>query len=194
MPNDASHSIPQGPRPDWNLPDIVDIRIQRVQFEPPKLRNFKSALADYKEAIEFLVRTNGPIPARALSPALFIGDVRVIENQQMGENLYRFLAFEPQRLEPGTPIGWGWLDSPREQLLITKFPYEGGPEGDTEPSGKKPPEDTGPKSGDKLTQEKSQSKAPTTKPRTRSRKEGSNTSEGSLPSSVLLPNTGLAKS
>jgi hypothetical protein len=160
MATDASSRIPQGPRPDWDLPEVLDIKIQRIEFEPPKHRNFTSALAEYREAVEFLVQTNGPIPARALSPALFIGDVRVIESQQVGENLYRFLAFEPQRLEPGTSIGWGWLDSPTEQLQITKFPYEGGPEGDTGPSQKGPPKKGGPESSAKSTQRRRRSTKP----------------------------------
>ena len=138
MSNDASYRISEGPRPDWDLPDVVDIQIRQVQFEPPKHSNFKSALSEYRQAVEFLVRTSGPIPARALSPALFIGDVQVIESQQVGENLYRFLSFEPQRLESGSPIGWGWLNSPREERQLTKFPYEGSPGGDTPPAGRKP--------------------------------------------------------
>jgi hypothetical protein len=137
MSADSSYRISEGPRPEWDLPDILDIKIQRIQYEPPQHRNFKSSLSDYRESVEFLVRTNGPIPARALSPALFIGDIRVIENQQVGENLYRFLAFEPQRLEPGLPIGWGWLNTPREQLQITGFPFEGGPGGGSKPARKR---------------------------------------------------------
>ncbi|MEO8286559.1 MAG: hypothetical protein ABI670_09005 [Chloroflexota bacterium] len=139
MSNDASYPISEGPRPDWDLPDVVDIQIRKVQFEAPQHRNFRSALSEYRQAVEFLVRTSGPVPARALSPALFIGDVQVIENQQIGENLYRFLAFEPQRLEPGSPIGWGWLNSPREQRQLTNFPYEGSPGSDKKPASKKPP-------------------------------------------------------
>ncbi len=73
MPIDVTQPILVEPRPEWNLPEVIDIQIRRVPFEPPKLRNFKSALADYKEAVEFLVRTSGPIPARALGAALFVG-------------------------------------------------------------------------------------------------------------------------
>jgi hypothetical protein len=124
MSQDASQPNSGGIRPEWNLPEIQDIRIRRIPFEPPKLRNFKSVLAEYKEAVEILVSTNGPIPARALGPALFIGDVQIIESQQVETNLYRFLAFDIEQLKPGAAIRWGWIDDHEEQRQRTKFRYE----------------------------------------------------------------------
>jgi hypothetical protein len=74
--------------------------------------------------VEFLVRTSGPIPARALGPALFVGDVQVAESHEAGENLYRFLAFDLERLKPRAPIAWGWLDAKRNERIRTKYKYE----------------------------------------------------------------------
>jgi hypothetical protein len=123
---DASQPTSTGLPPDWNLPKILDIRVQRIPFEPRKLRNFKSALTDFKEAVEFIVRTSGPIPARALGPALFIGDVPVIESEQMDENQYRFIAFDLARFKSGAPIYWGWMNTPKDQRKKTNFIYEEG--------------------------------------------------------------------
>jgi hypothetical protein len=124
MSTDSSQPIAEGPRPGWDLPSIRNIEIRRIPFEPRRPRNFESALADYEEAAEFRVRTSGPIPARALGPALFVGNVQVIESEQVEGDLYRFLAFDPDRLEPGAPIKWGWINAPEEEQRETEFRYE----------------------------------------------------------------------
>ncbi|MGH3145244.1 MAG: hypothetical protein ACRDTR_05530 [Rubrobacter sp.] len=123
MSTDSSQPLGQGPRPEWDLPEIRDIEIRRVPFEAFGLRNFESSLADHEEAVEFLVRTSGPIPARALGPALLVGDVQVIESEQVEEDRYRFLAFDPDRLQPEASIRWGWTNDPQEQLRETEFRY-----------------------------------------------------------------------
>jgi len=124
MTIDTTQPLSGGPRPEWDLPEILEIQIRRISFNATKPRNFKSVLAEYKEAVEFMVRTNGPIPARALGAALFVGDAQVIESQQKENNLYRFLAFDLDRLKPGAPISWGWINTPKEQRQRTKFRYE----------------------------------------------------------------------
>jgi hypothetical protein len=124
MSIDSTRPIPQGPRPEWDLPEILDVEIRRVRYDPPKLRNFESALAGYKEAVEFRVRTSGPIPARALGPALFVGEVQVVESQEVETNLYRFLAFDFERLESGAANIWGWINDPVELRQRTRFRYE----------------------------------------------------------------------
>ena len=124
MSIDSSQPMAEGPRPEWDLPEIRNIEIRRILFEPRRPRNFESALASYKEAAEFLVRTSGPIPARALGPALFVGDVQVVESEQVESDQYRFLAFDPDRLEPGAPISWGWINAPEQQRRETEFRYE----------------------------------------------------------------------
>ena len=44
MSIDATRPIPAAPPPEWALPRILDIRMRRVPYEPPKLHNFRSAL------------------------------------------------------------------------------------------------------------------------------------------------------
>ena len=124
MATDASRPIAGAPRPNWELPDIVDIKMSRVPFRPRQHKYFRSALAEHTEATEFLVRLTGPVPNRALGPALFVGETQVAECEAVGDNTYRFLAFDHQRLEPGAPIAWGWLDAPPEERKRTSYRFE----------------------------------------------------------------------
>jgi hypothetical protein len=124
MPVDAGQPLPAGPRPEWDLPDVLDIRVRRVPYERPRRRHFRSALPDAKEAIEFLVLTSRPIPARAQGPALFIGAEQVVQSSPVGYNQYRFLALRPERLKRGERIGWGWVDDPPKERKRTKYRYE----------------------------------------------------------------------
>ena len=126
MSVDRTQPIPTGPRPEWDLPEVLDIKVRRVPFKPRKLRNFGSALAEFNEAMEFLVRTTGPIPARALGPALFVGEVQVIESERVEPDLYRFLAFDIERLRDGEPISWGWITDLEEDRQRTRFYYKAG--------------------------------------------------------------------
>ena len=123
MFTDASQKLPDPSVPNLELPEVLDIQIRRIPFKAPKLRNFESKLSKYTEAVEFLVRTGGPIPVRALGPALYIGDVPVIDETKVEDTLYRFLAFEIDALEPGAPISWGWMKDPKELWKSTGFRY-----------------------------------------------------------------------
>jgi len=124
MTTDASKIEPEAPRPRWKLPKILDIRIARVPYQAPKFRHFKSVYAKYKEAIEFLVETDGSFPIRALSPVLFVGETPVVENEAVKEKVYRFLAFEFDKLEQEAPISLGWPGQPVELRQQTKFRYK----------------------------------------------------------------------
>jgi hypothetical protein len=124
MTTDSSKPITPGPRPDWRLPAIIGIEIRRIDYEPRRLRHFESALSRYKEVIEFIVQTDGPVPARALGPALFVAGEQVNECEQVADNTYRFLAFELERLEAGAPISWGWMSDPEEERQETSYRLE----------------------------------------------------------------------
>jgi hypothetical protein len=121
MSIDSSQPITQGPRPDWRLPNIVSIEARRIPYQPRRLRNFESVLSQYDQAVEFIVKTDGPIPARALGPALFVGEVQVAESEQLAENVYRFLGFELERLAVGAPVAWGWIGDPKERRQETEY-------------------------------------------------------------------------
>lgn len=63
---------------------------------------------EHKEAVELMVKTAGPIPERALSPVLIVGDVAVDDYEVAGQNLYRFYAFEVKQLREGAPMRLEW--------------------------------------------------------------------------------------
>jgi hypothetical protein len=123
MSIDFSQPLPADSRPSWDLPEIVEVKTMNVPFEPRQLRNFRSSLEAKTEAIEFQIRTASPVPIRALSPVLHIGSVVLTESEQIGENLYRFWAFEPHRLETEAPISLSWTNTPNEQLQESQFRY-----------------------------------------------------------------------
>lgn len=124
MSIDSSQPLAPGPRPEWRLPNIVEIEIRRIDYRPRERRNFESALSQYRDAIEFIVHTDGPIPARALGPALFVAGEQVSESEQLDEGLYRFLAFDFERLQSGAPIRWGWMNAPEEERQETEYRFE----------------------------------------------------------------------
>ena len=108
----------------WRLPQVIDIKIRKISYQPPRLRYFKSYLSNYTSAVEFKVKTNGLIPIRALSPVLYVGDVPVTEMEQLKENLYRFLAFQFDRLKEDAEIFMAWPGQPKEEWMNTKFRYK----------------------------------------------------------------------
>jgi|SRR5882672_1815082 len=123
MTNDTSNPR-RGVAPNWTLPEVLEIRMRRIRFEAPKRRNFRSKLEAYSEAVEFIVETSEPIPARAQSPALFVGETSVTEGRALSATRYRFLAFELQRLKPGAHIAFGWADDDARARKKTKFVFE----------------------------------------------------------------------
>lgn len=124
MSIDSSARIP--PRPPFSvvLPRVLGIVSRRVPFQAPELAHFKSRLARYHEAIEFIVETDGEVPTRNYGPALFIGEAEVHDSERLGKTTWRFLAFEPDRLQAGAPIDWGWMKDPREARVPTGFRYD----------------------------------------------------------------------
>jgi hypothetical protein len=109
---------------NFKLPQIENIEIKLIPYEAPKLRYFKSSFSKYSQAIEFLITTDAPIPVRALSPVLYIGEIPLAEGETIKENSYRFLAFEINELKDNTPIYFGWQGDRKEQLRKTKFVYK----------------------------------------------------------------------
>ena len=109
---------------NFKLPQIENIEIKLIPYEAPKLRCFKSSFSKYSQAIEFIITTDAPIPVRALSPVLYIGEIPLTEGETIKENLYRFLAFEINQLKDNTPIYFGWQGDRKEQLRKTKFVYK----------------------------------------------------------------------
>jgi hypothetical protein len=113
MQGDSESRLPEREGPDiWRLPPLVLVEMVRVRYAAPRRHVVKGKLVSHREGVEILVRTEEPIPIRALSPALFIGDEQVVENEAMGPSDYRFFVPDEKRLKAGAPIRLGWVDTP----------------------------------------------------------------------------------
>ena len=128
MTSDSGSLEPPGPprdwRPEWQLPRVVAVETQRVTPEPPRRRNFESALPRPEYAIEFLVETDAPVPVRAPGPVLHVGATPVTEVREDDPTHYRFLALQPDALEPGAPLRLGWSDQPPAEQQDIASRYE----------------------------------------------------------------------
>jgi hypothetical protein len=124
MISDSGSRPEQRPQADlWKLPYIQELTIRRIKYSPPETKYIKSPLARYNEAVEFTVTVDEPFQARAVTPILYVGDEPVTEALATDhKTVYRFLAFEFERLKEGAPISIGWPGQaePREK---TGFEY-----------------------------------------------------------------------
>jgi hypothetical protein len=122
MSTDAGERLPDAPRPDFTLPKVLDIQMRATRFEAPRHRNFRSALPS-GDGVEFIVKTDGPIPGRALGPALYIGDTVVTEVTEVGPNTYRFVAPVREGLKRDAPISLSWTGQLPTDVKSAAFRY-----------------------------------------------------------------------
>ncbi len=121
---DAGDRQPDAPRPDYSLSNLIQVDVSLVSVVAPRLRYVRSYLSHSAEGVELLVRTDGPLPIRALPPVLYVGDVAVVESAAVGERQFRFLALEPERLAAGAPIVLGWYGQAPHDRHEAAFRYE----------------------------------------------------------------------
>jgi hypothetical protein len=124
------------PADPWHLPTVISIEVKHANYDEP-LRRYVTAreVAEFSEAIEFEVATDGELPIRALPAVMFVGEVMVNDYEQIDRQHYVFRAFEPDSLPPGAAISLGWPGRP-DQTRETRFRYEPpleGPGGSREP-------------------------------------------------------------
>jgi hypothetical protein len=114
------------PHPDkslWRLPEVLSVETRHAVYREPRIYWAGTEDRRARQVVEFLVRTSTGLPIRALPPVLLVGDVPVGECRQEGKNLYRYFAYEPERLQPGAPISLGWPNQPRPRRA-TRFRYQ----------------------------------------------------------------------
>jgi hypothetical protein len=116
----ARPSFPTG-NPGF-LPMIIDVKAMRVRYERPRVYYLRRQRRATREAVEIIVRTANRLPITSISPALYVGEVPVVEYEGVGPNVYRFFAFEFAKLRPGDPISLGWPYSPKR--VRTNFRYQ----------------------------------------------------------------------
>ncbi len=123
MSSDAGSRRPDPPRADFAMPKVLDIKIRATAFKAPRHRNFRSSLRSSDDAVEFIVTTDGPIPVRALGPALYVGAIAVTEASQVGPNTYRFVAPSRAHLKRAAPISLSWSDEAPKEVKNPAFRY-----------------------------------------------------------------------
>lgn len=105
------------------LPEIVGVEAVRMRYDRPRVYYADRKRREAREAVEIMVRTSDEFPIADVSPALFVGEVPLVEYEGVGPNLYRFFAFQFEKLREGEPISLGWPDSP-EHKVRTNFHYQ----------------------------------------------------------------------
>jgi hypothetical protein len=123
MSADSGERLPDPPRADLAMPRMLDVQNRKIKFEPRRLRNFDSALPISRDAVEFIVKTDGPIPIRALGPALYVGVTPVTEVTEIGPNTYRFVAPSRKDLKQDAAIHLSWTGHPPTGKKDAAFRY-----------------------------------------------------------------------
>lgn len=108
------------------LPEIVAVEVHSVTFEEPRVEYEGLERVQHQSAIAFDVTTDQEFAARALGPAVFVGDTTIATFDRIDANHYRFYAFRDSDLEVGAPITVGWIDTEPEKRARTGLRYEAG--------------------------------------------------------------------
>ena len=105
--------ITEADRPErrdlWTLPGLKDVRSVRVRYRRPRRVLVDGVAVDRAEGVELQVQTDGEIPIRALSPAIFVGDTEIADNVTVDTTSHRFLVQDEQALSAGDEIRLGWV-------------------------------------------------------------------------------------
>jgi hypothetical protein len=126
MPIDKAPQVEVARKPQWELPQIVNVRIRATPYQPRATRNFENPLGAARDAVEIVVSLGSPMPIRALGPVLWVGDARLTESEPVdaeGKEM-RFWSFDPSRLKDGAPIAMTWMGEEPPKKLKTKFRFK----------------------------------------------------------------------
>jgi hypothetical protein len=89
------------------LPAVKSVVARSVRHEKP--RRFFTHGDEHSEAdvIEIDVETDAEFYIAGTGPALFVGDVPIVDSERIGDRRYRFFAPASTDLEEGAPIALG---------------------------------------------------------------------------------------
>ena len=110
----------------WRLPRLMSVATRLVTLPEPRTYFVGSEPRETSRLVELRVQTSAPIPARAVTPVLVVGGTTIADYTTEGANTYKYIAYQPERLEAGAPIRWGWPGNP-EKLIATRFRFSLGP-------------------------------------------------------------------
>jgi hypothetical protein len=106
----------------WHLPEVLDVRVRRRRFDPPRRVTTEGVDREVGEAVEVEIRVSEPFGIRALGPVLWVGEVPLTIGERSNDDLYGFFSFEPEALQADAPISLGW-NSPGAPRRETHFRY-----------------------------------------------------------------------
>ena len=95
MPFDQTPPVHTARAPNWEMPEIVNVKIRATPYQPRPTRNFANPLEAVPDALEIVLTLKSPIPARALGPVLYVGDARLTESEAVDkeDKQLRFWVF-----------------------------------------------------------------------------------------------------
>jgi hypothetical protein len=126
MPFDQAPQIQTTRAPNWELPEIIDVKIRATPYQPRATRNFANPIEAAQDAVEVVVILKSPMPARALAPVLYVGEARLTESEAIDKEgkQVRFWAFDRSKLRAGAPIMLVWTgEVPPKATKKAKFTY-----------------------------------------------------------------------
>jgi hypothetical protein len=124
MQSDSESRVPQPSQRDlWGLPKIKALKVERVRYRKARKHVVKGKVVELNQGVEIIVQTDGEIPMRALSPALYVGSTEIAENERIDPTSYRFFALDEEALKAGAPITLGWVGHPAPKSR-SKFRYQ----------------------------------------------------------------------
>jgi hypothetical protein len=126
MPFDQAPPIQTARGPNWELPEITDVKIRATPYQPRAMRNFANPIEAAQDAVEIVLTLKSPMPARALAPVLYVGGARLTESEAVDKEgkQVRFWAFDRSKLQAGAPIAMVWTgEAPPKEQKKGKFSY-----------------------------------------------------------------------
>lgn len=124
MPFDQAPPIQTARAPKWELPEILEVNIRATPYRPHPTRHFRNPLEEVRDAVEFVLTLNAPLPIRAIGPVLCVGGARLTESEVVDKDgkQIRFWAFDRSKLRAGAPITMVW-DGEAPPKKKSKFTY-----------------------------------------------------------------------
>jgi hypothetical protein len=89
------------------LPGLKSVIARSVRYETP--RRFFTHGEEHSESdvIEIDVETDAELYVAGTGPALFVGDIPIVDSERIGDRRYRFFAPASATIKEGAPIALG---------------------------------------------------------------------------------------
>jgi len=89
------------------LPGLKSVIARSVRYETPRRFVTRGEERAESDVTEIDVETDAEFPVAGTGPALFVGDVAIVDSERVGDRRYRFFAPASVTLAEGAPIALG---------------------------------------------------------------------------------------